>query len=54
MAHMERIWGVRSGHATEIVENVVQYLKEAPSKLSGAGGHTAGAALPDIYGIQFS
>ena len=29
MAHMERIWGTRSGH-------------------------TAGADLPEIYGIQFS
>lgn len=25
MAHMERIWGTRSGHAGEIVESVVNY-----------------------------
>ena len=35
MAHMERIWGVRSGHATEIVENVVQYLKKHPANYQG-------------------
>ena len=32
MARIERIWGTRSGHAGEIVENVVQYLKEHPAK----------------------
>lgn len=31
MAHRERIWGTRSGHASEIVEKVVQYLKEHPA-----------------------
>ena len=35
MAHMERIWGTRSGHAAEIVENVVQYLKEHPANYQG-------------------
>ena len=35
MAHMERIWGVRSGHATEIVENVVQHLKKHPANYQG-------------------
>ena len=35
MAHIERIWGTRSGHAAEIVENVVQYLKEHPANYQG-------------------
>ena len=35
MAHMERIWGTRSGHAAEIVENMVQYLKEHPVNYQG-------------------
>ena len=35
MAHTERIWGVRSGYAAEIVENVVQYLKEHPANYQG-------------------
>ena len=35
MAHIERIWGTRSGHAAEIVENVVQYLKEYPANYQG-------------------
>lgn len=35
MAHMERIWGARSGHSREIVENVIQYLKEHPANYQG-------------------
>ncbi len=35
MAHMEHIWGTRSGHAGEIVENVVQYLKAYPANYQG-------------------
>ena len=35
MAHIERIWGTRSGHAAEIAENVVQYLKEHPANYQG-------------------
>lgn len=35
MAHIERIWGTRSGHAAETVENVVQYLKEYPANYQG-------------------
>lgn len=35
MAYRERIWGTRSGHAAEIVENVVQYLKEHPANYQG-------------------
>ena len=35
MAHMERIWGTRSGHTAEIVESVVRYLKEHPANYQG-------------------
>lgn len=35
MAHRERIWGTRSGHAAEIVENMIQYLKEHPANYQG-------------------
>ena len=35
MAHMERIWGTRSGHTAEIVESVIQYLKEHPANYQG-------------------
>ena len=35
MAYRERIWGARSGHSREIVENVVQYLKEHPANYQG-------------------
>ena len=35
MARIERIWGTRSGHAGEIVKNVVQYLKEHPANYQG-------------------
>ena len=35
MAHRERIWGTRSGHSREIVENVFQYLKEHPANYQG-------------------
>ena len=38
MAHIERIWGTRSGHAAEIVENVVKYLKEHPANYQGQVG----------------
>ena len=48
MARIERIWGTRSGHAGEIVENVVQYLKEHPANYQGQVD-----TLPGIYGIQF-
>lgn len=35
MTHKERIWGTRCGHASEIVEKVVQYLKEHPANYQG-------------------
>ena len=35
MAHTERIWGTRSGHTAEIVESVIQYLKEHPANYQG-------------------
>lgn len=35
MAYRDRIWGTRSGHARDIVENVVQYLKEHPANYQG-------------------
>ena len=35
MTHKERIWGARCGHASEIVEKVVQYLKEHPANYQG-------------------
>ena len=35
MAYRDRIWGARSGHSREIVENVVQYLKEHPANYQG-------------------
>ena len=35
MAQKERIWGTRCGHASEIVEKVVQYLKENPTNYQG-------------------
>ena len=33
--HRERIWGTRSGHATEIIKSVVQYLREHPANYQG-------------------
>lgn len=40
MAHLERTWGVRSGHAAQIAENVVQSLKEHPQiiRVGGSSG----------------
>ena len=35
MTNKERIWGTRCGHASEIVERVVQYLKEHPANYQG-------------------
>ena len=35
MTHKERIWGTRCGHASEIVEKAVQYLKEHPANYQG-------------------
>ena len=35
LAHRECIWGTRSGHTAEIVEHVVQYLKEHPANYQG-------------------
>jgi len=34
-ANRERIWGARNGHAGEIVEKVLQYLKEHPANYQG-------------------